>query len=105
MFVGLTDSLLEAFRLVLPRDKREVDRYRGKYHQTAVSWKMESISQDVLYDDVIRRGWIFTCFNGTGIHRNYSNEEGGQDVEDRKDEIHLDRPLQVWLAPSEPWKA
>jgi len=36
-FVGLTDSFLEEFRLVFPRDKYEVDRYGGEYHQTTVS--------------------------------------------------------------------
>lgn len=37
MLVRLTDSFLEELRLVLPRDKCEINRYRGEYHQTAVS--------------------------------------------------------------------
>lgn len=59
-----------------------------------------------LRNHVANRRWlILTSFNGTRVHRNNSNEESGQDVEDRPDEIHLDRPRQIRLTPPKPRKA
>lgn len=48
---------------------------------------------------------MLTSFDGTRVHRYNRNEESGQDVEDRKNEIHFDWPRQVRLAPPEPRKA
>lgn len=53
----------------------------------------------------VGRWRTLTSFDGTRVHRNNRNEESGQDVEDRKDEIYFDRPQQIRLAPPKPRKA
>lgn len=52
-----------------------------------------------------RRWQTLTGFHGTRVHRNNRNEESGQDVEDREDEVYFDRPRQIRLAPPKPRKA
>jgi len=48
---------------------------------------------------------MFTCFHGAGVHGNDGNVDGGQHVDDGKDEVDLNGPVPVWLLPAEPRQA
>ena len=71
--------MVEPLGLVSPRDEYAVDGNTGQDHETAV-----------------------TGLLGTGNHRNNHDEHGGQQVEDREEDVHLNRAGQVRLLPPQP---
>ena len=46
-----------------------------------------------------------TCLLWGNDHGDHGDEDGAEDVDDREDEVHLDRSLPVRLLPSQPGNA
>ena len=46
-----------------------------------------------------------TCLLGGNDHGDHSDEDGAEDVDNREDEVHLDRSLPIGLLPSQPGNA
>ena len=78
----LTDHFLDEDWFVLPSNKDEVDRNtRGNDGQT------------------------HGCFYGGGDHGDHGDEDGGNDVDDGEDQLHLDRPVPLRVLPPQPGDA
>lgn len=72
----LTHRAVEPFGFVSPRNKYEVDGNAGKNHKTPVA-----------------------RLHRAGNHRDDGDEDGGDQIQDGEDEIHLDRAVQFRLLP------
>lgn len=68
--------VVEPLGFVSPRNEYAVDGNAGQDHEHSV-----------------------TGFNRAGDHRNDGDEYGGDQVEDREDQVHPDRAFQVRLGP------
>lgn len=73
--------MVEPLGLISPRNEYAVDGNASQDHEQSVAG-----------------------FNRAGDHWNYRDEHGSDQVEDREDQIHLDRAVQVRLGPSKPWQ-
>lgn len=71
--------MVEPLWFVSPRDEDEVDGNTGQDHEAPVAGLLRA-----------------------GDHRDNHDEDRGQQVEDREEDVHLDRAGQVRLLPSQP---
>jgi hypothetical protein len=80
--IKLTDHFLDEDWFVLPSNEDEVDRNtRGNDGQT------------------------HGCFYRGGDHGDHGDEDGGNDVDDGEDQLHLDRPVPLRVLPPQPGDA
>lgn len=73
--------MVEPLGLISPRNEYTVDGNAGQDHEQSVAG-----------------------FNRAGDHWDHRDEYGSDQVEDREDQIHFNRAVQVWLGPSKPWQ-
>ena len=99
----LTAHILDDSWLVFPSNKNKVNRDCSGDDAKSNRYKSkQKIHIYLIFVIFLRR---LTCLLWGNDHGNHSDEDGAEDVDDREDEVHLDRSIPVGLLPPQPGNA